>query len=37
MLIISSVLVPWIFNSLGRAGAEEIVVLAQISGFDKSI
>jgi ATP-binding cassette subfamily C protein CydC len=28
MLIIASVLVPWIFNRLGRAGAEEIVVLA---------
>jgi ATP-binding cassette subfamily C protein CydC len=28
MLIIASVWVPWIFNRLGRAGAEEIVVLA---------
>jgi len=28
MLIIVSVWVPWIFNRLGRAGAEEIVVLA---------
>ncbi|MDD5633287.1 MAG: thiol reductant ABC exporter subunit CydC, partial [Methylococcales bacterium] len=28
MLIIASVFVPWVFNRLGRAGAEEIVVLA---------
>jgi ATP-binding cassette subfamily C protein CydC len=28
MLVIASVWVPWIFNRLGRAGAEEIVVLA---------
>lgn len=28
MLIIASVWVPWIFNRLGSAGAEEIVVLA---------
>ncbi len=28
MLIIASVWVPWVFNRLGRAGAEEIVVLA---------
>jgi len=28
MLIIASVWAPWIFNRLGRAGAEEIVVLA---------
>jgi ATP-binding cassette, subfamily C, bacterial CydC len=28
MLIISSIWVPWVFNRLGRAGAEEIVVLA---------
>jgi ATP-binding cassette subfamily C protein CydC len=28
MLLIASVWVPWIFNRLGRAGAEEIVVLA---------
>ena len=28
MLMIASVWVPWIFNRLGRAGAEEIVVLA---------
>jgi ATP-binding cassette subfamily C protein CydC len=28
MLVIASVWVPWIFNLLGRAGAEEIVVLA---------
>ena len=28
MLIIASVGVPWVFNRLGRAGAEEIVVLA---------
>lgn len=28
MLMIASIWVPWIFNRLGRAGAEEIVVLA---------
>jgi ATP-binding cassette subfamily C protein CydC len=28
MLMIAAVWVPWIFNRLGRAGAEEIVVLA---------
>ncbi|WP_340122082.1 thiol reductant ABC exporter subunit CydC [Methylobacter svalbardensis] len=28
MLLIASVWVPWVFNRLGRAGAEEIVVLA---------
>lgn len=28
MLIIASVWVPWVFNRLGRAGAEEIVILA---------
>jgi len=28
MLIIASVVVPWVFNRLGRGGAEEIVVLA---------
>jgi ATP-binding cassette subfamily C protein CydC len=28
MLIIASIWVPWVFNRLGRAGAEEIVVLA---------
>lgn len=28
MLLIASVLVPWIFNRLGRSGAEQIVVLA---------
>ena len=28
MLIFASVFVPWVFNRLGRAGAEEIVVLA---------
>ena len=28
MLIIASVVVPWVFNRLGRTGAEEIVVLA---------
>jgi len=28
MLVIASVWVPWVFNRLGRAGAEEIVVLA---------
>ncbi|MFZ2404870.1 MAG: thiol reductant ABC exporter subunit CydC [Methylobacter sp.] len=28
MLIVASVWVPWVFNRLGRAGAEEIVVLA---------
>ena len=28
MLIIATVFVPWVFNRLGRAGAEEIVVLA---------
>ncbi len=28
MLMIASVWMPWIFNRLGRAGAEEIVVLA---------
>lgn len=28
MLIVASVWVPWIFNRLGRVGAEEIVVLA---------
>jgi len=28
MLMIASVWVPWVFNRLGRAGAEEIVVLA---------
>ena len=28
LLIIASVIVPWVFNRLGRAGAEEIVVLA---------
>jgi ATP-binding cassette subfamily C protein CydC len=28
MLMISSVWAPWVFNRLGRAGAEEIVVLA---------
>ena len=28
MLVIASVALPWIFNRLGRAGAEEIVVLA---------
>jgi ATP-binding cassette subfamily C protein CydC len=27
MLIIASILVPWVFNRLGRAGAEEIVIL----------
>ena len=28
MLLAAAVVVPWIFNSLGRAGAEQIVVLA---------
>ncbi|PPK70659.1 ATP-binding cassette subfamily C protein CydC [Methylobacter tundripaludum] len=28
MLVIASVWTPWVFNRLGRAGAEEIVVLA---------
>ncbi|MDO9268481.1 MAG: thiol reductant ABC exporter subunit CydC [Methylobacter sp.] len=28
MLMIASIWVPWVFNRLGRAGAEEIVVLA---------
>ena len=28
MLIVASVWVPWVFNRLGRVGAEEIVVLA---------
>lgn len=28
MLVLSSVWVPWVFNRLGRAGAEEVVVLA---------
>ncbi|MGR9014174.1 MAG: thiol reductant ABC exporter subunit CydC, partial [Gammaproteobacteria bacterium] len=28
MLVIASVWMPWVFNRLGRAGAEEIVVLA---------
>lgn len=28
MLMIASIWVPWIFNRLGRAGAEEIVILA---------
>ena len=28
MLLIASVATPWVFNRLGRAGAEEIVVLA---------
>jgi len=28
MLLIASVAVPWLFNALGHAGAEEIVVLA---------
>ncbi|MCX7108310.1 MAG: thiol reductant ABC exporter subunit CydC [Methylococcales bacterium] len=28
MLVVASVVVPWIFNRLGRSGAEQIVVLA---------
>ena len=28
MLMIASIWVPWVFNRLGRAGAEEVVVLA---------
>jgi ATP-binding cassette subfamily C protein CydC len=28
MLLVASVVVPWIFNRLGRSGAEQIVVLA---------